>query len=133
MVARHTHILEHGTVKTVGKFRFFPLGGRNRHSSRRASATCKLDVLLLRPIGVTVGDLDGKLKTIFDALHLPNKDELACVTESQIPELTYCVMEDDEQIGAVNARYDYLLDARSDDELLLMIHVVIQPLGQSLT
>jgi len=129
----YPYILDQGTVRTIGKFKFFALGGKRRHGPLLGDTACKLDILLLRPLAVTVGDLDGKLKTIFDALHLPNAAQLTHVTESQMPRVTHCVVEDDDQITAVNARYDYLLDAKTDDELFVVIHVLLQPLGRSLT
>lgn len=125
-------ILERGTVRTIGGFRFFPLAGKRRHGPLLGDADCRLDILLLRPVRVSVGDLDGKLKTIFDALHPPKAGQLREVPKAEMPEVTYCLVEDDDQVSAVSARYDYLLDAKSDDELLVVIHVLLQPLARSL-
>lgn len=73
---------------------------------------CSIDVLLLRPSGYifTQGDIDGQLKTLIDALRIPDSVEEA---GSAIPDVDehplFCLLQDDKLISEVKVTTDRLL------------------------
>lgn len=75
----------------------------------------RVDVLMLR-LGtkqdiVQDGDLDGRLKTIFDALRMPRSaEELAGATPSEGEDPFYVLLEDDNLITRASIESDYLLE-----------------------
>lgn len=79
------------------------------------SLICSIDVLFLRPSlpgeAMSSGDLDNRLKTIFDALRIPeNQSELGGYdqpTEDEQP--FYCLLSDDKLISHVSVETDTLL------------------------
>lgn len=79
---------------------------------------CSLDILLLRPSDERLifrrGDLDGQVKTLFDALRIAdNADETGGLppTPDEVP--FYCLLSDDRLISEVRV---------VDDRLLLLPH-----------
>jgi hypothetical protein len=91
-------------------FNFVPL------VTRDLAPACALDVLLLRP-GQSMtrhilnqGDIDGQLKTIIDALRIP--DDLSGTGNSQpSPDETpfFCLLQDDKLVSEVRVVADELL------------------------
>lgn len=76
--------------------------------------SCSLDILFLRPepAGMVVqgGDIDNRLKTLFDALRLPaNLEEAGGPKHSDDEDPTYCLLEDDSLISEVRVVTDQLL------------------------
>jgi len=108
-------------------FRWVPL------VTERMSLICKIDVLMLRwgPPGhiVNRGDIDNRLKTIFDALKIP--DTLAALGGA-IPQAGedpfFVLLEDDRLITHVSVETDTLLEPVNGDEhdvrLVLTIRVL---------
>lgn len=95
---------------------------------------CSLDILFLRRdqpgnLIVSGGDLDNRIKVLFDALRLPqNCDEvLPATSDAEREELLYVLLEDDRLIVDVKVTSDRLLTPRRDDEHMndvrLIIHV----------
>jgi hypothetical protein len=95
---------------------------------------CSLDILFLRrdnPGGFIVsgGDIDNRIKTLFDALRVPDKcDELPpnwVPKDDEQP--LYCLMEDDKLITKVTVTTDHLILPRQEGEgesaVVLIIHV----------
>lgn len=76
---------------------------------------CELDVLLLRhdPPGalVTAGDVDNRIKTLIDALTLPQQQNQLTGNETPREEETpfYCLLEDDVLVSRLNVETDRLL------------------------
>lgn len=100
----------------------------------RLGIACSLDILFLRrdnPGGFIVsrGDIDNRLKVLFDALRIPSHcDEIPKEwkpTESEQP--LYCLMEDDRLIHEIKVTTDHLIlpkeDGESDNDVVLVIHV----------
>ncbi len=99
-----------GIRKSVGAFTFAPL------VSEYFYITAELDILFLRPeppgsILTQGGDIDNRLKTLFDALRVAQ-------TDSEIPpkdkpgqdeDPLLCVLEDDNLITKVTVKTDRLL------------------------
>lgn len=89
-----------------------------------------LDILFLRRdqpgnLIVSGGDLDNRIKVLFDALRLPQNCDEAFPDEDG--SLIYTLLEDDRLIVDVKVTSDRLLTPRADDEHLndvkLIIHV----------
>ena len=64
---------------------------------------CSLDILLLRPeedrFIFNAGDIDGQIKTLFDALRMPNDlKETGEVGPQQDETPFFCLLEDDKLI-----------------------------------
>jgi len=99
----------------VGKFRFKPL------LSKRLTR-CELDIKWLvrgTPGRLLIdGDLDNRLKTLFDALRLPhNSGELPSGVSPPGNEKPYHVLlEDDSQITSIRVRSELLLLPKFEDE-----------------
>ena len=75
---------------------------------------CSLDVLFLRPeepgMIIKGGDLDNRMKTLFDALRLPsNLSEAGGEKGKEGDEPIYCLLEDDRVISEVRIVTDHLL------------------------
>jgi hypothetical protein len=102
---------------------------------------CGLDILFLRPEPpgsvVQSGDLDNRLKTLFDALRMPGPDanELA----GNLPESDevpfYCLVEDDKSISQISVQTDTLLqpigESYNKHDARLIIKVRIRPTNAS--
>jgi hypothetical protein len=101
--------------------------------TERLFLRCKIDVLFLRPNEphhiMQSGDLDSKLKTIFDALRLPKSLEEAGGMGPQEDETPFfCLLEDDKLISQVSINADQLLvlptERQADpNDAFLVIHV----------
>jgi hypothetical protein len=119
-----------GLFHKVGSFRFFPLvmGGRRE--------VAELEILLLRPepIGrliVQGGDIDNRLKTLFDALRMPKTvDEISKGdSPSSGEDPFFCLLEDDSLISAVSVSTDRLLEPGVEKKFVqLLIKVRIKKL-----
>ncbi len=94
---------------------------------------CSLDILLLRPEGdrfiFTSGDIDGQVKTLFDALRIPQTlDETGGMTPQEDETPFFCLLEDDRLISEVRVVADQLLllphqrEAKASDAFVV-IHV----------
>lgn len=108
-------------------YRFVPL------VTDYASLLCSLDVLFLRRDNpgsvIQSGDIDNRLKTLIDALHMPvNTPELAGnETPRENEDPFYVLLEDDKQVSHLSVETDRLLDPPKADrnEDRHMAHVVI--------
>lgn len=91
-----------------GPFRFVPL------VTKELAAICSLDILLLRPDDDTHvmehGDLDGHVKTLFDGLRMPTKqDETGNTSPSTDEDPFFCLLEDDRLVSELRVKADKLL------------------------
>ncbi|MDE2240581.1 MAG: hypothetical protein KGJ73_11740 [Rhodospirillales bacterium] len=73
------------------------------------------------------GDLDNRLKTLFDALAIPNIDQIP-KNDPLCPETIYCLMEDDSLISGVSIETHRLLSAPngSKHDVRLVIEVDVR-------
>jgi hypothetical protein len=109
-------------------FRFVPL------IHRPHELVCSLDILFLRreKPGCIIshgGDLDNRLKTLFDALRMPHDtSELAGVSPDEQDQRMYCLLEDDSLITRVSVNTQQLLEPLDEDSstVELLIHVAVQ-------
>lgn len=94
----------------LGGFRFVPI------IPRPHELACALDILFLRreKPGAIVqhgGDLDNRLKTLFDALRMPQEgSELRGIAPDTTDQRMYCRLEDDALITRVSVSTQQLLE-----------------------
>jgi hypothetical protein len=98
--------------------------------SEKSYTYVELDILMLRP-GVPGfilgggGDIDNRLKTLFDSLQPPNlSDNTTFTWENGIP--MNCLLQDDKLITRVNVETDRILDGNPQSnyvELVIRAHV----------
>jgi hypothetical protein len=111
----------------VNGYRCLPLVRKSLH------LTCELDILFLRQQepGELIhqgGDLDNRIKTLFDGLKMPGIDDF--IKGEEYPPQLCCLLEDDSLISGVSIRTDRLLskpDAKPT-EVRLVIRVSIKVL-----
>lgn len=93
---------------------------------------CSLDILFLRRdnpgnLVRSGGDLDNRIKVLFDALRMPqNCKELAGNDPGQGEDPFFCLLEDDSMITGVNVTTDRLLQPVGDAEAIHHVVLVIQ-------
>ncbi len=116
-----------GMIRQVGPLHCLPL------VAAQLDLVAHLDITLLRPepAGAVItagGDLDNRLKTLFDALRLPKDPGELPKDIRPLPEgeLLHCLLEDDALITEVAVRADRLLGAPDPAEVLALIHVRIK-------
>jgi hypothetical protein len=111
-------------VKTVGASKFIPLVCQD------LELLAELEITLLRPDDpgrvIRSGDIDNRLKTLFDALRMPK-------VESEIPngepleQPMYCLLEDDSWVTNLTVSTDRLLQpVNRDIEVVLIIKVTLE-------
>lgn len=102
--------------------------------------TCSLDILFLRPeepsLLIEGGDIDNRVKTIFDSLRMPTNGEASALkgkfppNEDEKP--MYCLLRDDKLVSEVKVTADHLLLLPGSKELeandvFLVVHVKVKP------
>jgi hypothetical protein len=106
-----------------GQRKFLPL------VRERIALKCGLKILFLRKEDTgriyQGGDLDNRLKTLFDALSVPQNEQV--VPTASIADPIYCLLEDDGLITAVNVETHRLLarPSASKHQVLLVVEVDI--------
>lgn len=103
---------------------------------------CSLDILFLRPeepgMIVKSGDLDNRIKTLFDALRIPaNLAEAGGEKGKEGDEPIYCLLEDDQLISEVRIVTDHLLmlpHSRefNPNDVFLVVDVKLNPTPKSM-
>lgn len=97
---------------------------------------CGLDILFLRPdrpgVVLRSGDIDNRLKTLFDALRIPEANEKYHERSRGLDEQPFfCLLEDDKLITKVSVETDQLLQfvtpKRDMNEVRLVITVTLRP------
>lgn len=102
----------------VGEKRYTPLVRES------LSLACELKILFLRDqdpgdMFSQAGDLDNRIKTLFDALRMPKKDE-----QDKNPPASdhlHCLLEDDSLISHFSVETDRLLDPASHGKRVILI------------
>lgn len=114
------------------RFNFVPL------VTDKFALRCSVDILILRPhekqiIQQDTSDLDGKVKTIFDALQIP-QHTVGVPEQDEVP--FYVLLSDDNLISRVKVTADQLLSLPwqkqpdATDSFVLM-HVKVNHIGGS--
>lgn len=122
-----------GIIQAVNGFNFAPL------VTEKLNLIAELRITLLRPeppghIITQAGDIDNRLKTLFDALKVPA--EPAAIPPDDQPregeDPFYCLLEDDNLITKVQVETDRLLDTvKTKSEVVLLIHVTTKAMRVS--
>lgn len=93
-----------------------------------SALTCSVDILLLRAGAkghvLHLGDLDGRLKVIFDALGIP-RDGSGVAPPDRPNEPSYVLLEDDRLISHVRVESDELLEPTGENEMQNDARVII--------
>jgi hypothetical protein len=132
---KKTHTIEHlmDRFKSVD-YNFVPL------VTEQLSVFCELEILFLRKdqlrsVVRSTGDIDGKIKTILDALRYPkDKAEFgAYELPSDDEKPFYCLLQDDKLISKLSVETDLLLRPTSGEEhnphdSLVIITIRIRPM-----
>lgn len=106
-------------------FRFVPLVTEDR------ALSCELDILFLRRdapgrIVKSGGDIDNRVKVLFDALRLPsNCSELGHSTPDEGEDPFYVLLQDDSLITKISVTTDRLLTAVGEGEHQNDVHLII--------
>jgi hypothetical protein len=97
---------------------------------------CSIDVLLLRPDRpgsvIWAGDIDNRLKTLLDALKIPDAGEkYATIPEAERLTPLFVLLEDDKLITKVSVETDRMLApvtaAGDDGDVRLFVSVKVKP------
>jgi hypothetical protein len=116
-------------VVNRGGFMFAPL------VTSRLDLVCHLEVLFLRPQDpgqlVQGGDLDNRVKTLFDALQIPDINQL--VGDGPQAEETpfFCLLENDALITQFSIETDRLLEPVPDSHVSLVMRVRLRAVKAS--
>ena len=125
--AQRDHFIDLCEEVERGDFKFLPLVRRNY------GTICGLKILFMRQESegkvVQGGDLDNRIKTLLDALTLPNTDQLASAPPSgNVSQPIHCLLEDDAMVSSLSVETRRLLtrpDARNS-EVRLVIDVDVR-------
>jgi hypothetical protein len=120
---------EHDTsfaIRKRGHFRFVPL------VDSKSYLIAELQITMLRPgppgsIVTQTGDIDNRLKTLLDALKMPEglNDLPSDAAPSSDEDPFYCLLEDDRLITNIDIQTAQLLEPDQDEaEVVLLIRVV---------
>lgn len=117
------------TFPAIGGYRFVPL------VTKKLALACELDVLFLRrePPGSLVkhgGDIDNRMKTLFDALRMPNENNQVVGSPTEGEDPFFVLLQDDSLVSKISITTDRLLkppapDIGTDTHLLDNVHLVI--------
>lgn len=67
------------------------------------------------------GDIDNRLKTLFDALSVPQANQVP--KNFGLPDPVYCVLEDDRLVTSIEVRAEQLLEDVQPSEVDLTVSV----------
>ena len=122
---------KHTTIdlnRRVGLFRFVPLVSPSLH------LICELRIFLLKPeapgaIITQAGDIDNRLKTLFDALRVPTVGEIpSSVVPQPDEDPFFCLLENDSLISRISVETDrFLVNTRTSTEVHLDIQASTRP------
>jgi len=114
--------------RNVKSFRFVPLISPSVH------AICELSIFLLKPespgsVITQAGDIDNRLKTLFDALRVPTDNEIPKDAKPALDEDPFfCLLEDDALISRIEVDTDRLLKrTEKSTDVHLDIRVLTRP------
>jgi hypothetical protein len=120
------------SLAKVGAWQFQPL------VTSRWRLHCRLNILFLRPglPGKLIskgGDIDNRIKTLFDALRIPALGELPKPNDPPWKGVTCCLLENDSLISGFDVETDQLLGGEAgggppmpDSCVQLVIHVAVK-------
>lgn len=123
-----TGIEEIASRFTRGNFRFVPL------VTKAYDLACSLEITMLRPEapGNLIrrgGDIDNRLKILFDSLRVPEASEITGLMPDADEDPFYCLLEDDSLVTGVQVKTERLLEPQSgkDSNIRLIMTAVVRP------
>ena len=111
---------EYSLLRPLSGFTFVPL------VAAEMNVIAEISIVLLRPeapggLLTQGGDIDNRLKTLFDALSMPQQANSlprdAGPTEGELP-FFYCLLENDNLVTAVAVRTEQLLEPDADGTIV---------------
>ena len=114
---------EGSVIKKVGDWNFASV------VNSRNYLVAELDITLLRPeepgsVITQGGDIDNRLKTLLDALSIPQSNQ---IPRDDVPgadeDPFHCLLEDDNLITSIRVTVDRLLDGSDKEEVLIVLGV----------
>jgi hypothetical protein len=112
-------------IQEIGNFRFLPL------VCAKLNLVAELNITFLRPeppgrIVTQCGDIDNRLKTLFDALRMPREPN--DIPKGDVPEAGenpfFCLLEDDNLITKVAVTTDRLLKRCENPSFVVLLITV---------
>ncbi|AVX02568.1 hypothetical protein MXMO3_00019 [Maritalea myrionectae] len=109
-------------IKAVGGIKYVPF-----FDLPKIGIAVSLDITLLSgepnnaPQLISKGDLDNRIKSIIDALHPPQKDNLSG-SEKELNRI-YCLMGDDEAVKELTATTRPFLASENHDDAFVLVEV----------
>ena len=100
--------------------------------SSKLKFICQLDITMLWPeepgiISEFGGDIDNRLKTLFDALQCPDINQIEPVKGRFADKQPFfCLLENDKLITSVNIRTHTLLRSENKNDVSVLIHVLVK-------
>ena len=113
-------------LQSVGRFEFAPL------VCKELRLVAGVEIVMLRPepegrIFVASGDIDNRLKTLLDALKMPNEVAMLPSSATPLPDESpfFCLLEDDALITNIDIKTAHWLEpaVQDPDEVVLLIRV----------
>ena len=117
-------------LRRVGQYHFAPL------ISSYFDLVANLEIVMLRPepegrIFVRSGDIDNRLKTLLDALKVPNDEAALPDNASPSPDESpfFCLLEDDSLVTNVDIQTAHWLEpeVQDSDEVVLLLRIRTKP------
>ncbi|MHC4559455.1 MAG: hypothetical protein ACYS80_19345 [Planctomycetota bacterium] len=93
---------------------------------------CQLDIVMLWPdepgmLSKVGGDIDNRLKTLFDALQCPDINQIQPVKERFTNKQPFfCLLENDKLVTGVNVKTHTLLRGADETDVSVLIHVMVK-------
>jgi len=127
-IAESTKLQEIGTRFARGGFCFVPL------VMREYNLVCYLEVVMLRaeePGNVlqSGGDIDNRIKTLFDSLSIPvHPNQVSGISPQAGENPFYCLLEDDSLVTGVEIKTERLLESPGNpNDVRLTITATVRP------
>ena len=105
-------------------------------ASKKLKLTAELDVLFLRagPAGSLLtghGDIDNRLKVLFDALSVPTPQQVVACSNGRGTEEAplHTLLEDDDMVTRVNVDTARLLGDHPSGDVRVIVRVDVRPAG----
>ena len=92
----------------------------------------QLDVTMLWPeehgvISAHGGDIDNRLKTLFDALQCPDSNQVQPLKDRLLDKQPFfCLLENDKLVTSVNIKTHTLLRSENKTDVSVLIHVMVK-------
>lgn len=111
-------------IRNVGSASFLPLVTSELHLHAEVS----IDLIRPGAAGALIqsGDIDNRLKTLFDALRMPNETNELVDDADESAVLLHCLLEDDRLITRVDVASRQLLTDAGPNEVILLIKVNVK-------